>query len=323
MWRKIIVVEILLCFSSLAVQAKSAPADSLLVMFWNLENFFDFVDEGGGLSDAEFSPEGARRWTPSKFYAKCSAIAKSVFWTADRYGGMPDIIGVAEVENRGVLTRLLYSTNLSKHGYSIIHYDSNDHRGIDVALLWKKEKLKCKGAKNCRIDNMRTRDILLTEFETESGDSLAVVVVHLPSKYGGGKTAWKRELAAGRLCSVVDSVMENGTRDVVVMGDFNDGPQAGEFEVLKKSLVNAAAPLARKGEGSIRFNGKWSLIDMFWVTEELVPAAEMEVVHIPFLSVWDSKMSGYKPLRTYLGPNYVGGVSDHCPIVLKLRICFP
>ena len=107
------------------------------------------------------------------------------------------------------------------------------------------------------------------------------------------------------------------------MGDFNDGPQAGEFEVLKKSLVNVAAPLARKGEGSIRFNGKWSLIDMFWITEELVPAAEMEVVHIPFLSVWDSKMSGYKPLRTYLGPNYVGGVSDHCPIVLKLRTGFP
>ena len=80
------------------------------------------------------------------------------------------------------------------------------------------------------------------------------------------------------------------------MGDFNDGPQAGEFEVLKKSLVNVAAPLARKGEGSIRFNGKWSLIDMFWITEDLVPAAEMEVVHIPFLSVWDSKMSGYKPI---------------------------
>lgn len=94
---------------------------------------------------------------------------------------------------------------------------------------------------------MRTRDLLLTEFETESGDSLAVVVVHLPSKYGGGKTAWKRELAAERLCSVVDSVMENGTRDVVVMGDFNDGPQAGEFEVLKKSLVNVAAPGPERG----------------------------------------------------------------------------
>ena len=324
-------VEILLCFSALTVQAKAAAADSILMMFWNLENFFDYADEGGGTSDAEFSPEGARRWTPSKFYAKCSAIAKSVFWTADRYGGMPDIIGVAEVENRGVLTRLLYSTNLSKHGYSIIHYDSNDHRGIDVALLWKKDKLKCKGSKNCRIDNMRTRDILLTEFETESGDNLAVVVVHLPSKYGGGKTAWKRELAAERLCSVVDSVMGNGTRHVVVMGDFNDvasEPSLTNFLGARThcdscKLMNLSADTE---DFSYKYHGVWNTIDHIIVTRGVCAKGRpaFSVVKRSFMLEPDDRNTGMKPRRTYLGRRYnvgddgVGGISDHLPVMIKV-----
>ncbi len=300
----------------------SFPSDStggLMSMFWNLENFFNYTDDGNGASDREFSPDGARHWTVGRFYAKCNAISKSIYWIGDEFGKLPDVIGVAEIESRDVLTRLLGGTSLRKARYSIIHYESNDHRGIDTALLWRRDKLKFVSSKACHIEGLQTRDILLAEFEyLDMGETITFAVVHLPSKYGGGKTAWKRELAANRLKQVADSVKMSGCDRVIVMGDFNDVPSASEFDVLKPELVNLSVPLFGKGEGTIRFNGKWNLIDMFWVSGELENSAKMSVVNIPFLMVWDNTMSGFKPLRTYLGPRYAGGVSDHCPIVLEL-----
>lgn len=106
------------------VQCCPADSSGMLVMFWNLENYFDWRDDGANESDSDFSPSGSRHWTPSRFYAKSNAIAKSVWWISDNYGKLPDVVGVAEVENRDVLMRLLHSTSLNKAGYSIVHFDS-------------------------------------------------------------------------------------------------------------------------------------------------------------------------------------------------------
>lgn len=321
MWRNLILDAMILLYTILALllTSSSDSTGGLLAMFWNLENFFNYTDDGNGDSDREFSAGGTKHWTSGRFYAKCNAVAKSIYWIGDSYGRLPDIIGVAEIESRDVLSRLLYATSLRKGKYSIIHYESNDHRGIDTALMWRGDRLRLISSKPCHIEGLETRDILLAEFEqVSSGDTLAVAVVHLPSKYGGGKTSWKRRLAAERLCSVMDSVRMNCCANQVVMGDFNDVPEAVEFNVLNCNLENLARPLSGKGEGTIRFNGKWNLIDMFWVSRSIVGSARMSIVNIPFLMVWDNAMSGYKPLRTYLGPRYVGGVSDHCPIILEM-----
>jgi hypothetical protein len=120
----------------------SKDKDDLLIVFWNLENFFDYQDDGTGESDTEFSSAGSRRWTSKRFYQKCNLVAKSLFWTGDKYGKMPDVIGVAEVENREVLTRMLSSTLLRKYDYKIVHRDSKDRRGIDVALLYRSSKFE-------------------------------------------------------------------------------------------------------------------------------------------------------------------------------------
>ena len=109
-------------------------ADSLIVMFWNVENFFDWTDSGFSSSDAEFSAEGARRWSRSRFNAKCNAIAKTIFAAADRYGALPDAVCFAELENGLVLRRLLSGTSLSRAGYKMLHYDSPDPRGIDCGM---------------------------------------------------------------------------------------------------------------------------------------------------------------------------------------------
>jgi endonuclease/exonuclease/phosphatase family metal-dependent hydrolase len=103
---------------------------------------------------------------------------------------------------------------------------------------------------------------------------------------------------------------------VVAMGDFNDSPDGDQFGMLDGVLTNKAASLFDEGRGTIRYQGKWELIDMFMVSEDLSARSKMEIVRIPFLMTYEKKFPGLKPLRTYSGPRYIGGVSDHCPVVL-------
>ena len=103
---------------------------------------------------------------------------------------------------------------------------------------------------------------------------------------------------------------------VVAMGDFNATPSGTQFGLLEGALVNKADSLYAAGYGTIRYQGVWELIDMFLVSEDLAPGSEMEILQIPFLMTYEKKYPGMKPLRTYSGPRYIGGVSDHCPIVL-------
>lgn len=290
-----------------------------VVMFWNLENFFDYLDDGTGASDAEFTPSGARYWTSGRFYAKCRAISKTVLWTADKYGRLPDVIGFAEVENRGVLVRMLSATALRKCGYRIVHRDSPDHRGIDVALLWRQETLTVTDSGFRRIDGMNTRDILYARSRTVSGDrDISFVVTHFPSKYGGGATDGKRLSAARCLKALCDSLAAEDAGRIIVMGDFNDESSSPAFDPLRDVLVNAETTLPDAPGGTIRYEGRWEQIDMFWSSSGFCGGEKMEVLRVPFLMTADNVYSGEKPLRTYSGPRYLGGASDHCPIVLRL-----
>lgn len=295
--------------------------DPLLIMFWNVENFFDYIDGGKGESDRDFSSTGNRHWTRKRFYAKCDAVAKSILWVGDRYGGMPDLIGLAEIENRGVLTRLLSSTALRKYDYRIIHQDSGDRRGIDVAVLYRKSSMTEMSVSFCtpkyKGETLATRDMLHVKMCLPDSSEVDFIVNHHPSKYGGSKESEGRRTAAMKaLKNICDSL---GNKSIIAMGDFNDTPDSEPFKVIDDLLVNKASPLHEKGEGTIRYEGKWQLIDMFMVSPSLSGCTEMEICRIPFLMVWEKKHPGMKPLRTYTGPRYSGGVSDHCPIVLKVN----
>ena len=291
------------------------PADSLKVMFWNLENFFDWRNDSTSVSDAEFSSRGARRWTRKRFYAKCNAVAKGILWA-----GTPDVIGLAEVENAFVLKRLLSETALRKLDYRIVHFDSPDPRGIDVALLYRASRLELADAKPCHLyaaDStvMATRDILLVRFRNPD---IAFLVNHHPSKYGGADVSGpRRQRAVGRLKELADSLLCAGVTRIVGMGDMNDTPDNPVYRTLEPSLHNLSEPLHRQGQGTIKYDGAWELIDMFFTSPD-AGAGPMQILQIPFLITRDASHAGTKPLRTYSGPRYLGGVSDHCPIAIKL-----
>ena len=296
--------------------------DSLLVMFWNVENFFDHIDQGTGESDRQFSSMGSRHWTKRKFQAKCDAITKSILWIGETYGRMPDIIGLAEVENRDVLWKLLNNTLLRKYDYRIVHYDSRDRRGIDVGLLYRESVFR-KVSHSLKVPEyegvfMATRDMLQVCLESRTGQNINAIVCHHPSKYGGSEESEGRRYAAmTALRQICDSLISADPGvPVVAMGDFNDSPDGDQFGMLDGVLTNKAASLFDEGRGTIRYQGKWELIDMFMVSEDLSERSKMEIVRIPFLMTYEKKFPGLKPLRTYSGPRYIGGVSDHCPVVL-------
>lgn len=306
---------LLLCVLIAGAQSSFAvPDHSLKVVFWNLENLFDYTDTASGESDTEFSSRGARRWTKRRFIKKCNAVAKLLFWEAG--GGQPaDIAAFAEIENRRVLTSLLRETLLKKAGYAVVHYDSPDPRGIDVGLIFRPRTLRLVKSAAVPVTGLATRDILLCLFVTAEGDSLAVTVNHHPSKYGGGETQSRRNVALERLKSLSDSLRGAGWERQLAVGDFNEDAKSSSFDILENYYVNLGETCA---DGSIRFDGQWQLIDNAFVAGRFA-SVDFKVLKAPFLLVKDGAHSGMKPFRTYSGPRYAGGVSDHLPITVSLK----
>ena len=313
---------LLMLLSAVGFALRAQENEKKLAMFWNLENFFDWTDQGTGESDAEFSSYGKRHWTRKRFYTKCDAVSKTIFHIGDLYGKLPDVIGFAEIENRGVLEKLCSSTLLRKCGYRIVHFDSSDHRGIDVALLYR---TTCYNHLSTSLrapetdgKKLQTRDMLHISLKDLQTDEIYdYIVCHHPSKFGGEESSIPKRLAAmTALKEMCDSL---GNRNIIVMGDFNDVPSAAQFDMLDNILVNKSDSLHAAGRGTIRYEGKWDLIDMFLVSSNIEGHSVMDIPEVPFLMTRESRHAGEKPLRTYSGPRYLGGVSDHLPVVLYFR----
>lgn len=313
---------LLMMLSAVGFALRAQENEKKLAMFWNLENFFDWTDQGTGESDAEFSSYGKRHWTRKRFYTKCDAVSKTIFHIGDLYGKLPDVIGFAEIENRGVLEKLCSSTLLRKCGYRIVHFDSSDRRGIDVALLYR---TTCYNHLSTSLrtpetdgKKLQTRDMLHVSLKDLQTDEIYdYIVCHHPSKFGGEESSIPKRLAAmTALKEMCDSL---GNRNIIVMGDFNDVPSAAQFDMLDNILVNKSDSLHAAGRGTIRYEGKWDLIDMFLVSSNIEGHSVMDIPEVPFLMTRESRHAGEKPLRTYSGPRYLGGVSDHLPVVLYFR----
>lgn len=288
---------------------------SFVLVFWNVENFFDPT-----------SGAHPQTWTKSRYYTKCNGIAKTVLAIADSCGSAPDVLAFAEVENRECLASLAYNTALRKYGYRIVHYDSPDSRGIDCGLLYRGDNLRLLSSRARHLFDadstvIATRDILIAEFVCAGqrsdagvlrGDSLAVLVNHHPSKRGGSaEAARRREIALRTLNHLCDSLQSAGFRTVIAVGDFNDTRTA-----WSDSLLFSMTELCSSGsaKGTIKYNGGWELIDRALISEG---EAQMTIYDAEFLTTRDRGFGGTKPLRTFSGPRYLGGLSDHYPIVVN------
>ncbi len=314
----------------------------LRIAFYNVENYFDPFNDSL-TKDEEFTPNGVRHWTWEKYKDKQRKIYKVI--TAIGGWELPEIIGFCEIENRFVMEDLLKSTPFKWRNYRLVHKESPDARGIDVALIYRKEKFKIMNETFYKVeypwDNSKTtRDIMYVKGHTHTYDTLHIFVNHWPSRLGGqSETDRNRQFVASILRSKVDSIFRtNWQANIIIMGDFNDEPDnASITDVLRAhtkfdnpqpgELYNLAWYMKEvKGMGSLKFQGQWGLIDQFIVSGSLLnkensiytTPEHARVFNADFLSEKDEAFVGVKPFRTFIGFKYNNGFSDHYPIFLDL-----
>lgn len=313
----------------------------LRMMWWNLENFFDPSNDSL-TADDDYTFEGSNHWTYKRFYQKKDNIYKAILSMGlDR---LPIAIGVCEVENDWVLRQLCLNTPLRRFDYDYVHCDSPDRRGIDVALLYRKSLFELLYYESIPVldstdSSFKTRDILLVKGVIKDMDTVFLLMNHFPSKRLGYEAYEKRLLAATVLSNTLDTIMQRySDSKIIVMGDFNDTPfDACMTKVLKVSphkkdwetntLINLMADISLE-KGTYKYQAVWSCIDQILITKNLHPnySTSIEVVNgvaniyeANFLLIPDNKFLGFKLYRTYTGPKYNGGFSDHLPIYIDIQ----
>jgi hypothetical protein len=310
-------------------------------MFYNVENLFDTFDDPS-TADNDFLPTGKKYWTPAKYQSKIENLAKVIVAVGE--WDMPAIIGLCEVENKKVLNDLFYGTALSKYQYKIVHYDSPDPRGIDVALVYLPERFRLLHSHIIRIryeqkKGKSTRDILYCKGILMKKDTLHIFINHWPSRISGREAEIKRNFVALKLKNTTDSIFSiNKNAEIIVMGDFNDESNdesltksLGAITIWEKtstaSLYNLSSGYYEKNHyGSIKYRGHWTIFDHVIVSGTLLQnknyyhtdISSYKIFNASFLLKQDKSHTGYSLLSTYNGRNWINGFSDHLPVYIDL-----
>lgn len=330
----------LLFLISLESDAQRHGTEKYSVVFYNTENLFDPGNDPA-TNDDEFTPSGKNHWTAKRLNQKAMMVYRALISASE--GHFPDIIGLAEIENLWVIEYLISHTPLKEANYGIIHKESPDPRGIDVALLYRKDAVSPVDYDFIPVSsqgNKRfiSRDILY--FCAKLGnEKISFFVNHWPSRSGGYlESVWKRNFAASILRNRLDSLLIKSPQvKFLLMGDFNATPDEECFSRILRTcpansgnqpekLVNLSVPWTKNGTGTIRTKGKWEIFDQFVSSYSLCSGKGLQISPSgakigseKFLLEEDTRNLGMKPYRTYLGPVYHGGVSDHLPIAVVIQ----
>jgi len=342
-----LLVLVILSFVTSRANCFSQPArlnDEYTFMFYNTENLYDTENDSLTLDD-EFTPGGARRWNFGRLRDKSNRLAK-VILAAGKWNA-PVLIGLCEIESNKVLEVLVKQTSLNKYGYKIVHKDSPDQRGIDVALIYRPELFKPYNYKAITVadpqnSKFKTRDILQVSGVINNCDTIHVFVNHWPSRYGGlMETMRYRSLAAEVLKKSILELMANGQKaKIICMGDFNDTPEDESLSVVLKALkvdnptingemINLSYRWMNSQVQTLKNMYSWQVFDQWIVSDYFMKnngclkQLNAEIFDAPFLLEPDKKYGGVKPKRTYVGFNYQDGFSDHLPILLKFQLVNP
>ncbi|MBL8003362.1 MAG: hypothetical protein JNL05_15520 [Flavobacteriales bacterium] len=291
-------------------------------VFYNTENLFDTIDDTGR-GDDDLTPLGRLAWTGERYRTKLQRLGEAVRLSGDAW---PVLVGLAEVENRGVVEDLSRGADLLGAHYTVVHFDSPDERGIDVALLVDPGHYRVAASAPIAVElpGDRTRDILHATLHGAT-DTLEVFVNHWPSRREGeAESAPKRMAAATTLRKAVESLPER--HRVLIMGDLNDTPLDRSVQEglgagcsRQAALVDLMCLDQPEGRGSHQYQGEWAYLDQFIVDRDLLAHVEGAA------ALWDERLLfrhpryGLSPDKTYSGDRYKGGYSDHLPVVLRLK----
>lgn len=344
------IVAALLLLMSLSASAQKTQ-QNYVIGFYNLENLFDIYDDPVK-NDSEFLPEGKNKWTQAKYEKKLHNMAKVIRSMADNNKRWHTILGISEIENRLVIEDLVSQPEIADANYQIVHYDSPDRRGVDVALLYKPDQFTYLDSESIPFDfnsdidfsdtdtsYFKTRDILMAH-GLIAGEHFAFYVAHLPSRVGG---------KGGNLRSRGAEIIYNHSREmeakypgikIVAMGDMNDNPTDDSMakylhgqerleNVTPGEFFSPYVSMLKAGYGSLCYQGVWSIYDLELVNYNLAHAPDgglkiqpvtknhgKEYYGVVFKRPWMTTQKGqYKgyPFRTFSNGAFVGGYSDHYP----------
>ena len=309
------------------------------VVFYNVENLFDVVNDSLVFDD-EKTPQGRDRWNIRRYTKKVGAIAKVLSEVGKKTtGAPPDLIGICEIENYTVLKDLTAHPYLKNENYGLIHFDSPDERGIDVALIYKKQAFIPDSFKSHRLllfneegERDYTRDQLVVGGWLDN-EHFYLIINHWPSRSGGELRSRPYRKAAALLNrKIIDSILRlEHNANIISLGDFNDNPTDMSLKKTLKigmdshslqsaGLYNPMEKLYKSGVGSHAYRDAWSLFDQIFFTRNLLNRDRKTysfwkagIFNPDYLVVPHGRYKGY-PYRTYLSGVYTGGYSDHFPI---------
>lgn len=310
-------------------------SQSYTIAFYNLENLFDTTNDPNTLDD-DFTPKGKKNWNNYRYKNKIRKLGNVIAQLGtQRSFHTPAIVGVVEVENQAVLNDLVASNNLKNFNYGIVHYDSPDERGIDVALLYKKELFEVLHSETFPLylegnngDRDYTRDVLLVKGNLNN-EEIHILVNHWPSRRSGEDLSEvKRIKAAELVVSIVEKInSEIENAKIIIMGDFNDNPSniSVKKHLVNDTFYNPMERLINTGNGTLNHKKTWHLFDQIIFSKNFFNLEEKkhsfkyaEVFDKHFLKEWKGKYKG-NPFRTYIGKWYQGGFSDHFPVYVYLK----
>ena len=271
----------------------------------NCENLFDCRHDSLK-NDTEFLPDGAYHWTRTRYWQKLDRIGQTILscGVKEQTWQLPDMVALCEVENDSVLHDLTRRSLLRNARYDYVMTNSPDERGIDVALMYSPYSFRLIGSHSVRVKPIKgmrpTRDILYASGVTASGDTLHVIVAHLPSRRGGEKYSRPfRMMAARQVAAVIDSIYNKVSAEakIIVAGDFNDYSNSESMQLLcsKRMIgVSKGAKGHNGAKGTYRYQGLWGSLDHILVSIPLADIAkECYVNDAEFLIERDEKYGSY------------------------------
>jgi len=305
------------------------PAQSIIVGFYNCENFYDTTDQLKVI-DEDFTPNSQKNYNSKAYAIKSNHLAKVIYGMGkmDNSNGIA-IMGLVEIENKWVLEKLITEPMLQKYHYKYLHFDSKDQRGVDVALIYNPSYFEPYQYKPYSLtdaehfNDYATRDILYVKGRLD-GEWVHILVNHWPSRRGGAFLSNSKRIWAASICKkIMDSVaIIDPQAKFIVMGDFNDNPNNVSIKSLE--LLNPFYTLFKNGYGSIAFRDSWSLFDQIllsrhWAASKNILTNYKPIIYnTPDMIETQGKYQGY-PKRTYDGDQFRGGYSDHFPVALIFK----
>jgi len=314
---------------------KNATHNYFTIAFYNLENLFDTFDDKH-TRDNDFLPSSEKHWTQKRYNNKLKKLGYTISKIGTKISGnSPAIIGLAEVENRLVVVDLITSKGLKDTSYDIVHYDSPDERGIDVALIYNTKYFTVEDSEVFSLNLFDelgqrdyTRDILLVK-GVLNNEKIYVLVNHWPSRREGVDVSEKKRLiASDKVAEIIDLIKQKDKNPkIIIMGDFNDNPTNKSIKQLVNmyNLYNPMEALLTHFKGSLNFKHQWNLFDQilfstnfFEYNPEKHSFSKAHIFDSEFLKQFKRKYKG-NPFRTFVGKKYKGGYSDHFPVYIHLK----